>query len=765
MIENLHSMNLTPSMTTSEVYQAVFTSFVNGIRNVKADAPRKYLAGLKLRHETIGVGFCSGQMHHRKSAEFIEQLIRVGLLTKNDSIAQPHTAFGNYGILFPLRGESGEIVNFYAIRFALETPVHQYINDIGLYPAYPSPITKRLFITGTMIDAATVLEAKVLDNRESVMALLDGELWQQHIDALSACTSLEEIILIGCDVPVATTIIERFPGIAVSEVLLPEGQTLNDVWIRGDQNTVLQLIEGRQFLTDAPRFEAEILPSHDTGGLIRVNPSKLLWRGDIGDFYVQGAISMDLSKLPVMLKIRLKTGQVYMNRHDLYESEQRAVIAKALMEYGTSPHEVEADLMLLVLLLDEFRDERLTPEPSVKGKRREPELSLERERDVVKFLSQQNLLQRIDTLLEEAGIIGEERTRLTVFIIASSYKNPNPLHCIVQGSSGSGKTHVIATIASCIPDDAVLSLTRLTSNSFYYLEDGELSGKLLLLHDLDGLSEESLFALRELQSAKRIANFRPYKDKESGAVKTSNTEIRGSFASLMATTKGTLYYDNLSRSIILGVAEGPEQTKAIVEYQNKKRAGLIDGGKEGAARKWLQDVNRMLVPHEVINPYAHRLHLPVSGMLLRRLNDQFLSFVEHITLLHQYQRERDKEGRLVTTPADIRYAVELFFLPIFLKVDDLDASLRQFFDALKVYVKNHIPDGRFRQREVRHAMQYSRTHVFTFFKELKEREYIRVVGGSANRGFIYEIEYWDDAEKLRSEIKEALLTQVNQLEE
>lgn len=762
--ESFLDMHLTSGMTDKEILKKVFHSFISGIRNFRAEAPRRYLKGLKLSHEVIGVGFNSAQFHHRKPDETKEQLIRVGLLTRNESAAHPHTVFGNYSITFPLLDPLGDIVNLYAIRFNLQTPIHEYLNDQGLYPAWSSPITKRLYITRNMVDAATMLEAKVLDNRESVISLLENELWQQHVEAIAGCHELEEIVLIGCDKQVSQFVIAKFPSLCVSEVLLSERQTLNDVWVGHDQNTLLQLIEGRHYLTEAPDHDAETIPSMHAGGLIRINPMKLLWRGDIGDFYIQGNVGMDLSKLPIMLKIRLKTGQVHLGRYDLYDVAQRHTLAKELQQLDVSPHDLEADIMLLILLLDEYRDEQLTPEASTKGKRVEPVVSHERQREVLAFLSEKNLIERIDAQLQLAGIIGEETTRLTVFVIASSYKNPNPLHCIVQGSSGSGKTHLIATIAGCIPEDAVLSLTRLTNSSFYYLEEDELSGKLLLLHDLDGLSEESLFALRELQSAKSISNFRPYKDRKSGDIKTATTEIRGSFASLMATTKGTVYYDNLSRSIILGVSESPEQTKAIVEYQNKKRSGIINADAERNAKTLLQDIHRLLKPYEVINPYAHKLHIPVEGMMLRRLNDQFLSFVEQITILHQYQRTQDEQGRLITTVEDLKIACALFFEPIFLKVSDLDSSLLQFYERLKSHVKVNVPDGRFRQRDIRQALGYSRTHVFSFFKELKQREYIRVVGGSANRGFVYEIEFWDDVEKVKMQIKEDLLTQVVNVE-
>jgi DNA primase len=87
--------------------------------------------------------------------------------------------------------------------------------------------------------------------------------------------------------------------------------------------------------------------------------------------------------------------------------------------------------------------------------------------NTVDFLKQKKLLQELNKLIEKSGIIGEENSRLLLFIIASSYKTKSPLHAIVQGSSGSGKTHLISKIADLILQEDVLRFTRITESSLY----------------------------------------------------------------------------------------------------------------------------------------------------------------------------------------------------------------------------------------------------------------------------------------------------------
>ncbi|PQL93350.1 CHC2 zinc finger domain-containing protein, partial [Apibacter adventoris] len=128
---------------------------------------------------------------------------------------------------------------------------------------------------------------------------------------------------------------------------------------------------------------------------------------------------------------------------------------------------------------------------------------LEESSDFVVPISNLSLIT-INDHIGQSGIIGEENTRLLLFIIASSYKTKNPLHGIVQGSSGSGKTHLISKIADLLPPEDVLRFTRITESSLYNWGEWDLVGKHIVIEDLDGLKEEALYSLRELISSQML---------------------------------------------------------------------------------------------------------------------------------------------------------------------------------------------------------------------------------------------------------------------
>ena len=376
--------------------------------------------------------------------------------------------------------------------------------------------------------------------------------------------------------------------------------------------------------------------------------------------------------------------------------------------------------------------------------------------NTIDILKQNNLLQQINKLIEQSGIVGEQNSRLLLFIIASSYKIKQPLHAIVQGSSGSGKTHLISKIADIIPQEDVLRFTRITESSLYNWGEYDLVNKLLIIEDLDGLKEEALFAMRELISNQRLSSSVSVKDKK-GNIKSVKKEVKGVFSSLSATTKGDLYEDNMSRSFLLAVDESQDQTNKIINYQNKRIAGEINETQQEKAKEQLQKILRALKTEEVQNPYATQIQLPENVHKKRRLNEMFQSIIKQITIINQYQR-RTNNGRIVTEIIDIENAVEILFESIILKIDELDGSLRQFFEKLKKKFKTDD----FTRFEAMETTGFKKTQLQHYINQLVQLEYIKQFG-HGNKGFKYKIAYFDDIQSVRKKLKDHFIKQIQQL--
>lgn len=774
------------------VIERLYQSFRFGINNGRAKTPRKWLDKRKLSIEISGVGYNSGQIHHRKKQVFKDILENIGFLKKTDIRSRTgeraYQIFGNHSIIFPLRNEENKVVNFCAITINQGNTV--IFNEEGLYPNYPNKNTSRLILAPNILDAATLLEARILTDEEAVLSLFDGTIKPQHLEAIKSLKGLKEILIVELSNNTDSLILRKdgielmklIGNLILKSIKLDKDENLNEIFIcKGKEALIKKLTKKTDYenigfpdiyiLKTIDEINEEISDIKETKEqdtfcekeakprIETVYDGKLLFKNKLNNYFILGQLSQDLSILPVTLFIEERaTGRKERMKIDLFEREDVRYLSVQIAELFYQDNEqVETELLQLTDELEQYRENQIEQyQKELKIRRIYQYIPPEIEKQILMFLKSPNLIANIDKLIEFSGVVGEEKTRKLLFINASTYKMRNPLHTLIQGASGSGKSHLINTIGQCLPSEDVLIMTRITSKSFYHYTGEELIDKILLIQDFDGLDEEAKYAFRELQSSGIVSSSTTYKDK-NGNLKSMVKVVKSNFASMLATTQSEIYYDNLSRSIVIGVDESEEQTNRIVEYQNKILAGQIDQEKEREAKRFLQNCIRVLKPFEVINPYADKIKLPIEAKMLRRLNIQYQYFVKQITILHQYQREKDDKGRLIAEPKDLKMASEILFEAIMLKVDDLDASLRQFFNKLKDYIKLHqqsdANEYQFTQREARLALNLSRASCFRYMERLEQLEYVQKAGGYVNKGFKYKIVYWDDIQKIKNKIE------------
>jgi DNA primase len=698
-------------------------------------------------------------------------------------------------ITFPLKDKGGNVVSLYGRRitesngYSLEYGKHYYSeNRSGLYPCYPAPETEILIFTEAIIDAATLLQIAEITEHFKILSCYGNLAFVKEAqEAVKNLPNLKEAIIFfdgdqgGLDgIKHVSEIMQQIrPDVKVTAVATPEKEDVNSLFVKYDKDCLIQLINERKpaesflsseitLIEDSPASENRKISTSNhqhinTSPLNTENPNKITYETQTASYIVKGGLPRQLDKMLISLDVQhLETALKYRCRLDLYEEKQtRKEAREAAEKLDLRSDLIENDLSTLCDLLEEHRENGLeTNNP----KDNDPTPDLPTQSKCKDFLSKPNLINRINELIGKSGITGEFNNRIFLFIIASSYKMPDTLHALIQGSSGSGKTHLLGKVADLMPQERVERFTRITDNSLYNYGEFELMYHLLCLEDVDGLKEEALFAWRELISNNMLRSSTSQKD-DNGNSRGAKRIVRGPMASLCATTHGHIYEDNMSRLFIIAVDESPEQTARIIEYQSKLAAGLIKKEDETEAKEFLQNCVRMLKPYKVINPYADKIKLPQQAHKIRRLHELFLCFVKQITLINQYQRKKDQQGRLITEKEDLQTAVEIMFDSIFLKVDELDGSLRQFFENLKEYINSKpTPENyEFIQREVRHALNTSKTQLQRYLNELVELEYIGQSGGYQNRGYKYKILWWDDIVKVREGIKQYLKEQIDKL--
>lgn len=486
------------------------------------------------------------------------------------------------------------------------------------------------------------------------------------------------------------------------------------------------------------------------------------------EIHVLGGIKTNkLESLRVTLSIqKLKQHNVLRQSIDLYNDNLVEKLVRKCaerLEIGTSV--VRKDLQSLTKELESYRFLLISNEEQLyKPYIKQP--SAREQQAAEAFLKKGNLLERTNELIGKSGVIGEFTNRLLMYLIFTSRKTNNPLHCISLGSSGVGKTHLQSKVSELIPEEDKIEITVLSANAFYYFNRTELQHKLILIEDLDG-AESVLYPLRELQSKKKITKTVVHKDRK-GNTKTIHLTVEGPVSVAGCTTQESIYEDNSNRSFLLYIDESTEQDERIMNYQRLLSAGEINEPSQLEAKQLLQNVQRVLKPIKIINPFAKYLSLPSAVFKPRRTNSHYLQFIEAITFYKQQQREKqyDKETGeeyIETTIEDIEEANELIQEVLLRKSDLLNGACRQFFERLKAYLKKEN-QSTFTNSEIRRILRVNSSNQKRYMLQLQLADLVRKSKGDKRKGYIYEVVSYDDYETTNKQIKDLLQSTIRNLE-
>ena len=490
------------------------------------------------------------------------------------------------------------------------------------------------------------------------------------------------------------------------------------------------------------------------------------------EIHILGGLQLNkLESLRVTLSIEKHTKSkavlnVLRQSIDLYNDNQVEKLVRKCaerLEVGTSV--IRKTLQELTKALENYRF-LLTEQQSELQKPFRKNLTPSEKRSAESFLKKENLLEKTNELIGKSGVIGEYTNRLLMYLIFTSRKTNNPLHCISLGSSGVGKTHLQSKVAELIPQEDKVEITVLSANAFYYFNRTELQHKLILIEDLDG-AESVLYPLRELQSKKKITKTVVHKDRK-GNTKTIHLTVEGPVSVAGCTTQESIYEDNSNRSFLLYIDETAEQDQRIMNYQRLISAGKLNEEAQLTAAELLRNVQRVLKPIKVINPYAEFLELPQSVFKPRRTNTHYLQFIEAITFYKQYQRthktdELTGEIYIETTLEDIQEANELIIEVLLRKSDPITGACRNHLERLKTYLKqNH--QTTFTNTEIRRNLKVKQTTLQRYNAQLLAEGYIKKVKGKKGQTYHFEIIDINEYQSLKQQIQDSLqscLTQIN----
>ena len=489
------------------------------------------------------------------------------------------------------------------------------------------------------------------------------------------------------------------------------------------------------------------------------NPEYVTWKYEEINFALLGGIRIEgLHSMRVTLKVDFKTLPSIRHGLDLYNETQTEKLIKNIAERFTlSTTYIHKAVGNLINTVEEYRLQQLDKN-KLENKSTKYILKKEEEQEAISFLKQENLLKATNNQIGLSGVIGEETNRLIMYLVFTSRKTARPLHIISFGSSGVGKSHLQEKVGELIPKEDKIELTSVSGNAFYYYVDDDLGNKLILIEDYDGVFA-ALYPIRELQSKQKISKTITMRDR-NGNTRTLHLTVKGPVSIGGCTTSEHVYEDNANRSFLIYLDESEQQDERIMDYQRKLSAGKIDITDQQKIQKQLQNVQRVLQPITVRNPYAEQLVIPKEVFKPRRTNAHYIAFIEGITFYKQYQREHkvDKESGEIfieTTLEDIQEANELMKNILLKKADELGYATRKYFETLKNYLqvnnqKTFVNNG------IRKVFREHPSKQKRFMLELQQYGFVKKIDGDKKKGFVYAIVSNEEYEQLQCSINRVL---------
>jgi hypothetical protein len=363
------------------------------------------------------------------------------------------------------------------------------------------------------------------------------------------------------------------------------------------------------------------------------------------------------------------------------------------------------------------------------------ELTQSEKATAVSNLQRGNLMEWTKEMLLNTGIVGEAENAMILNVAMTSRLYEDPVSVICLSPSGNGKSYLLERVVKCFPPEDIIENTQFTDNSFFYWKDG-LKGKAIIIEDMEG-AQNVEYPMRELITKKYITKTTVHKDAK-GNMQTVQYRVEGPATFLGCTTKEKIYEDNANRCILIYLDNSKAQDKNVMDYQKQLRSGSIDKRSEQAKREILKNMQSMLQSKKVINPFATLIDLPESVLKPRRSIGILLSFIEAITLYHQYQCTV-KDGCLETHPTHIEWGFRLLKESLFRKSDELSAAVRDFLESVKSILIKQKKQS-FYAMEIRQVLNLHPRTLRRYIYELHEFGYVKITGGNKyKKGYEYEL--------------------------
>jgi hypothetical protein len=276
----------------------------------------------------------------------------------------------------------------------------------------------------------------------------------------------------------------------------------------------------------------------------------------------------------------------------------------------------------------------------------------------VAILSDPALLWRIGEAVARRGVIGERANALLLYLAVASQVTSAPISIVVKGDSSGGKTFLVLQVLALFPNTCHIDITSMSEKALIY-DERNYANKTVVVFEVHGQGGElANYLIRTLISEGCIR----HQTVEQTAQGLVGREIvkQGPTNFITTTTFPELHAENETRVWSILVDDSPDTTRRVLEVQAQIASGAFEPADDDRLRlafEWLTTAGAK----EAVVPFAELLpeHMPNQPLRLRRDFPRLLSLIRMCAILHQKQRERDNEGRVLATLADYAMVREL----------------------------------------------------------------------------------------------------------
>jgi DNA primase catalytic core len=464
-------------------------------------------------------------------------------------------------------------------------------------------------------------------------------------------------------------------------------------------------------------------------------------------------IGKNLSFESLRVQLRVMHGDSYhLDTLDLCNAKHRqGFLGQAHGETGIAAEVLKRDLGQVLLKVEELQEQHIRK--TVEPEKKEIVLKDDEREAALALLKDPKLLDRLLGDFERCGVVGEQTNKLVGYLAAVSRKLDDPLAIIIQSTSAAGKSSLMDAILAFVPEEQRIKYSAMTGQSLYYLGDCDLQHKVLAIVEEEG-AERASYALKLLQSEGELTIASTGKDPQSGRMVTQEYHVEGPVMIMLTTTAIDIDEELLNRCIVLTVDESREQTRRIHELQRQARTldGLRHKLDKAAVLSAHRNAQRLLRPLRVVNPFAQRLTFLDDRTRTRRDHEKYLTLIDTITLLHQFQRPLKRDGAqleyIEATLDDVATANRLAGEVLGRSLDELPPQTRRLLLLIDEFVSQECQrlklaraDFRFTRRDVRAHTGWTDFQVRVHLDRLMQMEYVLAHRGRRGQSFVHELLY------------------------